>query len=80
MVHHTAGEGVYRAVLHLLTGPDDQVEKVAWDFVLTQILLNARRAALIVIGRLAAAGGVAAGAEMIHGIDLQSRAEYGGGE
>ena len=68
-----AGEKLGKFAATLL-GPDDQIEKVvAWDFVLKQILLNARRAALIVIGRVAAAGSVAAGAEMLHGASFAKR-------
>ena len=79
-LQHPSGEGRHGTILHCLPGSDHQIEKAAGDLVLAQFLFDAQGATLVVVGGVAPAGGVAAGAEMIHGIDLQSRAEYGGGE
>ena len=61
---HPAGEGRYGAVLHRLSRPDYQVEEAAGDLALPQLLLDAQVAPLVVVGRVAAAGGVLAGAEV----------------
>lgn len=66
-LQHPSGEGRHGTILHCLPGPDHQIEKAAGDLAFAQLFLNAQIAPLAMVGGMAAAGGVLAGAEMRHG-------------
>ena len=66
-VQDSPGEGFDGAVPDFFAGLDDKVEKAAGNFPFSQFFFDAERAALLMVGRVAAAARISAGAKMFHG-------------
>ena len=63
---HALGKSRHGAITDLFAGGNDEVEKAAWTFVLSQFLFDTWGATIYMIGGVTAAACIFAGAKMIH--------------